>query len=75
MVSEHGGLETAKTLLQNKELAEGFVSLWQYGRLDLTMEAMIHEPSWKELFTSEERKIAEKRLTDLGYALKNKRRK
>jgi len=61
LVNERGGLEAAKFLL-HKELSEGFIKLWELGRLDLTMEAMILEPKWKELFTEEEREIAKKRL-------------
>lgn len=58
MVNEHGGLEAAKILLHNKDLSEGFVALWERGRLDLTMEALILKPPWKELFTKEEREIS-----------------
>jgi hypothetical protein len=67
MVNEHGGLEAAKNLLHKKELSVGFMALWKRGRLDLTMEAMILEPTWNELFTEEEIEIAKKRLSDLGY--------
>ena len=66
MVEENGGLEAAKKLLQ-KPLSEGFISLWERGRVDLTMEALILQPKWKVLFTDEELKIARIRLQDAGY--------
>jgi hypothetical protein len=69
MLNEHGGFQTAKILLHDKKLSEGFVKLWELGRLDLTMEAIILKKSWRELFAEEELKIAKKRLIDLGYTL------
>jgi len=69
MVAEQGGLNTARALLGTRELPEGFTALWELGRLDLTMEAMIVEnPMWHLLFTEEELATARKRLTDCGYA-------
>ncbi len=67
MVLERGGLPTARYLLHASGLSDGFTALWECGRLDLTVEAYVLKPEWRELFTEEERKIATKRLTDLGY--------
>lgn len=67
MISEHGGLNTARILINAHNLSDGFTELWQRGRLDLTVEAEILKPEWKELFTDEQRKIARNRLKDLGY--------
>ena len=67
MVTEHGGLQAAKFLLQAKELSDGFVALWEHGRLDLTMEALILHSPWRALFSDDERAIAQKRLNDCGY--------
>jgi len=66
MVNEHGGVEAARILLRSP-LSEGFAALWSYGRLDLSMEALVLQSSWKPLFTSEELAIAEKRLKEAGY--------
>lgn len=35
--------------------------------LELTVEAMILQPKWRELFSAEERRIAVERLRDYGY--------
>ena len=68
MVNTHGGLETAKMLLREEEPRGGFVALHEKGRLEVTMEALIVENKrWHPLFTQEEIKIAEKRLSDFGY--------
>jgi hypothetical protein len=67
MVTELGGLQAAKTLLRSNALSDGLVELWQRGRLDLTMEALILRSPWKSLFTSEELATAENRLRELGY--------
>ncbi|HBW56539.1 MAG TPA: hypothetical protein DEF27_01560 [Oscillatoriales bacterium UBA8482] len=70
-VNEHGGLKAAKIFLNTKGFSYGFIELWERGRLDLTMEAMIVKNSkWHGLFTKQELLIAKKRLVDLGYKLR-----
>jgi len=72
MLNDHGGFMTAKLLLHSNRIQEGFTALWQRKRLDLTMEAMIHDNSkWHSLFTSEELAECTKRLIDYGYLKKN----
>lgn len=67
MVNDHGGRETAKILLRSPTVSEGYTALWERGRLDLTVEAVMLESKWAELFTDDERKIAVKRLVEYGY--------
>jgi uncharacterized LabA/DUF88 family protein len=67
MVVEHGGLEAAKRLLHAPDVQEGFTRLWECGRLDLTMEALIIQDPWNQLFTAEELAIAKRRLTQHGW--------
>ena len=70
MVVERGGLETARYLLHAATVSEGYTALWERGRLDLTVEAVILQPVWRELFTDAERQIllAEYRKSDKGFA-------
>lgn len=68
MLSEHGGFETARILLNAPTVSDGYTALWERGRLDLTVEAIVLEPRWTTLFTDPERRIAVKRLRDYGYA-------
>lgn len=67
MVNEHGGLETARILLNAKEVSEGYTALWEKGRFDLTVEAVMLEPAWASLFTPTERLIAVRRLKQYGF--------
>ena len=69
MLEDHGGLQTAKTLLHKPGLQYGFEFLWECGCLDITMEALILKPPWNNLFTEEEKEIARKRLRDCGYSV------
>jgi hypothetical protein len=69
MLTEHRGLETARILLHADTVSDGYAALWERGRLDLTVEALIHDhPDYRSLFTPEEREIALRRLTQYKYA-------
>ena len=67
MVNENGGLATARTLLHASQVSEGYTALWERGHLELTVEAVILQPRWRELFSASERDIARKRLAQYGY--------
>ena len=67
MVSEYGGVATAKRLLASDEPQFGFTELWECGRLDLTVEAHVLKPEFQELFTVEEIERARLRLREYGY--------
>lgn len=56
MLLEYGGAETARRLLP--QMSDGFTQLWQRNRLDLTVESLILEPRWHDLFSDQERDIA-----------------
>lgn len=71
MVNEYGGLQVAKKLLAASGGESGFLILWQKGRLDLSMEALVLKPEYQELFTPTELDEAKKRLTELGYLQEN----
>ena len=68
MLHEHRGLETARLLIHSPTVSEGYTALWERKRLDLTVEAVIHDnPKWHPLFNQEELDTCVKRLTDYGY--------
>jgi hypothetical protein len=68
MLHEHRGLETARILLHSANVSEGYAALWERGRLDLTVEAVIYDnPKWHPLFAKDELAICSKRLKDYGY--------
>ena len=68
MVNDRGGVAAARALLHSSKPAQGLTTLWEHGRLDLSVEAQICQSEWRELFTEEEVAIAEKRLKDFGYS-------
>src|SRR5690606_17199592 len=41
MISELGPLGTARKLLNSPAVSDGFANLWERGRLDLTVEALV----------------------------------
>ena len=67
MLADQGGLETARRLLRAPTVSEGFTSLWERKRLDLTVEALVTSPEFADLFTSAEIELAGQRLAQFGY--------
>jgi hypothetical protein len=71
MLGDRGGLATAKYLINSPKPSDGYTHLYERGRLDLTVEAMVVENTrWHELFTSEELAAANSRLKKYGYSRK-----
>lgn len=68
MLADHGGLETARRLLRARVVSEGFMSLAERKRLDLTVEALVTKPEFADLFTPEGVDLARERLTEFGYS-------
>lgn len=67
MLTEHGGLGTAHRLLASAEVSSGFTALYERGRLDLTVEALVIKPEFASLFTEDEIAVAQQRLDQLDY--------
>jgi len=68
MVVEHGGVEAEKILINSETVSEGYTALWEKGRLDLTVEAMVLETKkYHSLFTEDELQVCAKRLKDYNY--------
>jgi len=67
MLGEYGGYGTAQRLLESGEIQYGFTELWQHGRLDLTVEALVLNPRYEELFSEEQRERARSRLKAHNY--------
>lgn len=67
MVSERGGLETARHLLNVPGVSDGFTTLWEKGSLELSVEHRVLEPRFRPLFTEEELRVARDRLAEYGY--------
>jgi hypothetical protein len=67
-VNGKGGLETAKTLLAKPDPQTGLTRLWECGRLDLSIEALVIDPRFESLFREAERKTARERLNAYDWA-------
>jgi alanine-glyoxylate transaminase / (R)-3-amino-2-methylpropionate-pyruvate transaminase len=67
MLNNLGGMETARRVLSAPDVSESFSKLWEKGRLDLTIEAVVLRPEWQELFDDELKKIAHDRLAEYHY--------
>lgn len=67
MLAQLGPLETAHKLLAAPAVSDGFAALWERGRMDLTVEAVVAEPQFAELFSESEIQIARRRLEQFGY--------
>ena len=69
LLLEVGGVEAAKRLLASENPAAGLTTLWECGRLDLSVEAKVLLPAFAGLFLEEEQAVARVRLALFGYQL------
>ena len=69
MVNERVGYGTATYLLNKQEQSSGFTELYLLKRLDLTVEHLVLQPEWRQLFTLEELVSAQRRLDELQFPL------
>jgi len=67
MVSEHGGLVTARQLLWSDAPSDGFTTLWKLHRLDLTVEDHVLRAEFSSLFSDADREQALARLKAYGW--------
>lgn len=70
MLGAKGGLAATKQLISKPSGTDGFATLWEHGRLDLSVEAHVLKPEYAELFTEEERRMCRERLAQFGYVAK-----
>ncbi|APR34340.1 hypothetical protein [Paraburkholderia sp. SOS3] len=71
MVNEHGGKEAANRLLATRNPSEGFTQLFLRGleNLCLSVEYLVLQKPWRDLFTAEQLAVARKRLIDVQCPL------
>lgn len=68
MISQHGALGATRRLLSAPAVSDGFVKLWEHQRLDLTVEALVLDSRFGDLFTETEQATARSRLDDFGWS-------
>ena len=67
MVSAQGGVTTARQLLWSDTPSDGFTTLWEHHRLDLTVEDHVLRAEFASLFSDGDREKALTRLKDYGW--------
>lgn len=67
MLYEHRGVETARRLLSGDKPQFGFTKLWECSRLDLTVECLVLNERFRELFDSNQLETARRRLREYGF--------
>lgn len=71
MVSQYGGLEAAKRLINSPAPQSGLDRLWELKLLHISVEAHIADLRWASLFDYDERREARKRLIARNYKFPN----
>jgi len=67
MLDQYGGVDAAKRLLISSQPQTGLFRLWELKLLDSSMEALVIQERFCDLFTPEEIHQARQRLEELGY--------
>ena len=62
MIVSLGGVQTAKRLLAGPVMQSGLFSLSEHGRVDLSVESLVLEEEYRELFEPQELSEAKNRL-------------
>lgn len=69
MLGSSGGYQTVSALISRAKPSDGFITLWEAGRLDLSVEALITESRWRRCFEASLLSAAETRLLQAGYVV------
>ena len=67
MIAEIGGVEAARRLLTGHAASDGFTTLWEHRRLEMSVEAHVLLPWYRELFTEEQLAVADRRLREQEF--------
>lgn len=67
LTSPDESIQVAKRFALDPKLHEGFINLWEKGRLDLTVEAHMIQEKYQSLFKPDEIESAKHKLKELGY--------
>ena len=67
MLGELGGVGAAKQLLRGGNASDGFTTLWEANRLELSVEAFVLLPWYRHLFEAHQLETARYRLSEHGF--------
>jgi hypothetical protein len=71
MVGEYGPREASRRLIQADGVSDGFTTLWQAERLEMTVEALALLPWYEPLFTDDDRQRARHRLEQYQFDIED----
>ena len=66
-IEKYGAVKTAKEIIRKSNVSDGFDALEKAGRLDLSMEAVVVDNRFGELFTDDEVNYCFEVLCECGY--------
>ena len=69
MLGSSGGYQAVSTLISKPKPSDGFATLWEGKRLDLSVEALVTESRWRRCFEENLLLAAETRLRQAGYVV------
>jgi len=68
-LDEYGAVAMTHRHLKSKFATAGFTRLWEMGRLELSIEAIVLQPEFQSLYSDEELAVARERLANKGYEI------
>jgi hypothetical protein len=66
-LDEYGAVAMTHRHLKSKFASASFTRLWEMGRLELSIEAIVLRGDFRQLFSDDELRVARERLTNKGY--------
>lgn len=66
-IQQRGGVETVQELCRRGQYSDGFTALEQAGRLDLSLEAVVIQEKFGQLFTDDQVNACYDALVEGGY--------
>lgn len=66
-IEKFGSVRTVQEIIRKGRISDNFHKLQQAGRIDLTMEALVAESKYGELFTDDEVNSCYNLLCEYGY--------
>jgi hypothetical protein len=67
LVAAQGGAGAARQLLSGPKASDGFTTLWEHRRLEMSVEAHVVLPWYRDLFTDQQIDVARDRLRQHGF--------
>jgi hypothetical protein len=68
-LDEYGAVAMTHRHLKSKFASASFTRLWEMGRLEISIEAIVLRREFRQLYSDEELRVARERLSNKGYNL------